>query len=186
MPGCQELRFSSTACRLRHEREAHGSHGHGLRPYLCSHADCERSKIGHGFPRSWNRNDHMKRVHYHTFPLGDSTGSPSLTSSEASTYADMQIVRKRTAPEEVPIEKEKRHKALVQGQLGKPAAGKSIDVAKAHGLRKSMQSQWRDCHAVFHRHFHNLRGPSDFETLEQLRNDADALYAMSRQLHQLG
>jgi len=128
----------------------------------------------------------MKRVHYHTFPLGDSTGSPSLTSSEASTYADMQIVRKRTAPEEVPIEKEKRHKALVQGQLGKPAAGKSIDVAKAHGLRKSMQSQWRDCHAVFHRHFHNLRGPSDFETLEQLRNDADALYAMSRQLHQLG
>ncbi|KAF1983957.1 hypothetical protein K402DRAFT_297776, partial [Aulographum hederae CBS 113979] len=60
---CIELQFSSTACLLRHEREAHGMHGHGSRPHLCTYADCERSIPGHGFPRRYNLYDHMKRVH---------------------------------------------------------------------------------------------------------------------------
>lgn len=38
-------------------------HGHGEKPFLCTIQDCERSKPGNGFPRHWNLNDHMKRVH---------------------------------------------------------------------------------------------------------------------------
>ena len=65
--------FSSTACLLRHEREAHGMHGHGARPHLCYYQDCERAVPGHGFPRRYNLFDHMKRVHGHN---GDSTLLP--------------------------------------------------------------------------------------------------------------
>jgi hypothetical protein len=60
---CENSRFSSTACLLRHEREAHAMHGHGDKPYLCTYNDCERGVTGNGFPRHWNLRDHMKRVH---------------------------------------------------------------------------------------------------------------------------
>ncbi|TVY33658.1 hypothetical protein LSUB1_G008838 [Lachnellula subtilissima] len=60
---CETLHFSSTACLLRHEREAHAMHGHGDKPYLCTHEGCERGVPGNGFPRHWNLRDHMKRVH---------------------------------------------------------------------------------------------------------------------------
>ncbi|EEU37566.1 uncharacterized protein NECHADRAFT_87435 [Fusarium vanettenii 77-13-4] len=60
---CEGARFSSTACLLRHEREAHGMHGHGDKPFLCTYAGCQRSVPGNGFPRQWNLKDHLKRVH---------------------------------------------------------------------------------------------------------------------------
>ncbi|TAQ84638.1 hypothetical protein B7494_g7040 [Chlorociboria aeruginascens] len=60
---CGSLQFSSTACLLRHEREAHAMHGHGLKPFFCKYEGCERSIPGNGFPRHWNLRDHMKRVH---------------------------------------------------------------------------------------------------------------------------
>jgi hypothetical protein len=60
---CKELQFSSTACLLRHEREAHAMHGHGDKPFLCTYDGCERGVAGNGFPRHWNLRDHMKRVH---------------------------------------------------------------------------------------------------------------------------
>jgi hypothetical protein len=65
---CVGVQFSSTACLLRHEREAHGMHGHGARPHLCHFRDCERAVPGHGFPRRYNLFDHMKRVHQYEGP----------------------------------------------------------------------------------------------------------------------
>ena len=50
---------------LRHEREAHGMHGHGEKPFLCEYPDCARSAPHNGFSRRWNLLDHMKRVHSH-------------------------------------------------------------------------------------------------------------------------
>jgi hypothetical protein len=38
-------------------------HGHGDKPFLCTYEGCERGVTGNGFPRHWNRRDHMKRVH---------------------------------------------------------------------------------------------------------------------------
>ena len=65
-PDCQEKAFSSNAVLFRHEREAHGLHGHGDNPWTCAYDGCERRKHGNGFPRKWNLYDHMRRVHGHS------------------------------------------------------------------------------------------------------------------------
>lgn len=72
---CENARFSSTACLLRHEREAHAMHGHGDKPFLCSYEGCDRAMPGNGFPRQWNLRDHMKRVHNDTRLPGSPTGT---------------------------------------------------------------------------------------------------------------
>jgi hypothetical protein len=61
--GCNSPQFSSNACLFRHQREAHGLHGHGENPHLCHYPGCERAQDRNGFPRKWNLKDHMKRVH---------------------------------------------------------------------------------------------------------------------------
>jgi hypothetical protein len=60
-PICRDLRFSSAACLVRHEREAHKMHGHD--ESLCEYPPCTRSAPGNGFRRSFNCKDHMTRCH---------------------------------------------------------------------------------------------------------------------------
>jgi hypothetical protein len=84
---CADAHFSSNACLFRHEREAHGMHGHGENPNLCHFNSCERSIPGNGFPRRWNLRDHMKRVH-------DYTLSDSVSSAEESPVAGRSSKRK--------------------------------------------------------------------------------------------
>lgn len=88
---CGNTRFSSATCLLRHEREAHGMHGHGDRPHLCTHKGCERSIPGNGFPRSWNLQDHMKRIHKDLAP----TESKAVRNDSVSD--EPTISRKRKA-----------------------------------------------------------------------------------------
>ena len=73
---CENARFSSTACLLRHEREEHLMHGHGEKPFLCTFDGCERGVPGNGFPRHWNLCDHMKRAHNRSPSPLTSTAKP--------------------------------------------------------------------------------------------------------------
>ena len=84
---CAKQEFSSTACLLRHEREAHGMYGHGDRPHLCYYSNCERGIPGNGFPRRYNLFDHMKRVHDHK-------GEPSSRHAGRTGGAKPQAERK--------------------------------------------------------------------------------------------
>ncbi|KAI9369026.1 putative C2H2 finger domain protein [Aspergillus egyptiacus] len=84
VPSCMDaqLHFSSNACLFRHEREAHGLHGHGDNPHLCLFEGCDRSIPGYGFPRRWNLYDHMRRVH--DYASSERTSSPDASPSSAT------------------------------------------------------------------------------------------------------
>jgi hypothetical protein len=117
VPACKDLQFSSTACLLRHEREAHAMHGHGDKPFLCTYEGCERGVTGNGFPRHWNLRDHMKRVHGDPGqPKSNASGSPPPSvgptkgkkrkageSPENALFAEKAIKRVATPPVSVVI-----------------------------------------------------------------------------------
>ncbi|KAK0959666.1 hypothetical protein LTR91_020740, partial [Friedmanniomyces endolithicus] len=98
LDACSKQEFSSTACLLRHEREAHGMHGHGDRPHLCYYDGCERGISGNGFPRRYNLFDHMKRVHDHKEEPESVTGSPVLGSTSQSQRRITGRKRKASGP----------------------------------------------------------------------------------------
>ncbi|KAH6625252.1 hypothetical protein C7974DRAFT_376793 [Boeremia exigua] len=109
---CVGVQFSSTACLLRHEREAHGMHGHGARPHLCHFQDCERAVPGHGFPRRYNLFDHMKRVHQFEGP----TTEPSPPTMQGHALRK-PVSRKRKATEDMVEKRQKVIKLTAEQQL---------------------------------------------------------------------
>ncbi|KAF1927770.1 uncharacterized protein M421DRAFT_421610 [Didymella exigua CBS 183.55] len=109
---CVGVQFSSTACLLRHEREAHGMHGHGARPHLCHFQDCERAVPGHGFPRRYNLFDHMKRVHQFEGP----TTEPSPPLQGQAPRKPVSRKRKASA-EDMPEKRPKVIKLTAEQQL---------------------------------------------------------------------
>ncbi|KAH7092226.1 hypothetical protein FB567DRAFT_545409 [Paraphoma chrysanthemicola] len=113
---CVGVQFSSTACLLRHEREAHGMHGHGARPHLCHFRDCERAVPGHGFPRRYNLFDHMKRVHQYDGPTTEP--SPPAMPGQAQRKT---LNRKRKASTEDANEKRQKAAKITAEQLRQQA-----------------------------------------------------------------
>ncbi|KFY45401.1 hypothetical protein V495_03004 [Pseudogymnoascus sp. VKM F-4514 (FW-929)] len=98
---CGETRFSSTACLLRHEREAHAMHGHGEKPFLCTADNCDRSIPGNGFPRHWNLRDHMKRVH-NTVPEPTDSDQPTRVPRKRKTSSVDGKMRKKNSASSPP------------------------------------------------------------------------------------
>nr|XP_036575332.1 C2H2 transcription factor [Colletotrichum truncatum]KAF6781890.1 C2H2 transcription factor [Colletotrichum truncatum] len=92
---CENARFSSTACLLRHEREAHAMHGHGDKPFLCSYDGCDRAMPGNGFPRQWNLKDHMRRVH-------NDNGAPGSPTNASSGQQSSKGRKRKDAPKAGP------------------------------------------------------------------------------------
>lgn len=91
-----QLQFSSNACLFRHEREAHGLHGHGDNPHLCLFEGCDRSVPGFGFPRRWNLFDHMRRVH--DYASSDRLSSPDASPTSGQSQKKKDNGRKRRVP----------------------------------------------------------------------------------------
>lgn len=146
---CEGARFSSTACLLRHEREAHGLHGHGDKPFLCVYEGCERAVPGSGFPRQWNLRDHMKRVHN---DHGSAGGSPPSGTNAQSTKG------------------RKRKTEGAEPQNGnRKATLKSMPVADSKQTpAKPLLEQWLDQRRVVEEIVRGLNKPDDARSLQQI------------------
>ncbi|KAL7798262.1 hypothetical protein V8C37DRAFT_369289 [Trichoderma ceciliae] len=156
---CEGARFSSTACLLRHEREAHGLHGHGDKPFLCMYEGCERSILGSGFPRQWNLRDHMKRVHN---DHGSTDGSPTGTAQQATKG------RKR-----------KSDASETQGSTSRKASIKSMPAPEPKlPPVKPLIEQWMDHRKAVEDIVRRMSKPEDVQNLQQISEAQKRLEAM--------
>lgn len=161
---CEGARFSSTACLLRHEREAHGLHGHGDKPFLCQYEGCERGVPGNGFPRQWNLKDHMKRVHNDH----GSTGTASPPGSSFVQPAAKGRKRKTEGSEVQPTSSRKStQKVMSPKEHKKPAA-------------KPLIEQWMDHRKVVEEMIRGLDKPQDVQTLQQITEMQKRLSVMTQ------
>ncbi|KAK4443953.1 zinc finger protein GLI2 [Podospora aff. communis PSN243] len=177
--GCQNARFSSTACLLRHEREAHAMHGHGEKPYLCTYEGCERSQPGHGFPRQWNLRDHMRRVH-------NDNGTTSASSSSAQAASPPPAVTAATSARG----RKRKNDGVQQEKTSseKSSSRKNSSSSKAAEAAKAAEAEWE----MWYKHqkelqslVHGYTQPDDPATLQYIKEAQDHLTAMGKISHDL-
>ncbi|KAI9717609.1 MAG: hypothetical protein M1812_004554 [Candelaria pacifica] len=174
---CTELRFSSTACLLRHEREAHGMHGHGAKPHLCSYEDCERSMPGNGFPRRWNLFDHMRRVHDYTGPPS-STGSitPPLSPDYIQVSSPKgQQSRKRKTFEGNTTQVTKRNRSVSSATAESTWTVVSSRTKERTQHARNLEIEWTRRHAMLKERLNKIQDPHDSQGHEHLKAEIMAL-----------
>lgn len=164
---CKGLSFSSTACLLRHEREAHAMHGHGDKPFLCPFEGCDRGILGKGFPRRWNLRDHIKRVHKD--PISSSTQTSE--NSESSTESSVSGISESTN-----CTKRRKRGTKYSAQLTfKAASGSSIvkKPKKSILIKRYKQKQLLLLETV-----KKLQDPKQHDNMELLRNANECIEVM--------
>ncbi|KAJ4304131.1 hypothetical protein N0V88_001741 [Collariella sp. IMI 366227] len=168
--GCQNTRFSSTACLLRHEREAHAMHGHGEKPYLCTYEGCERAIPGHGFPRQWNLRDHMKRVHNDSgVPVQPASPPPT-----GVTTSSRGRKRKSNSQEKQPAQ-EKPSSRKSNKAVPEPAAPKQPEVVTHPEL-----DQWYEHQKALQVFLQGCVQPDDPQTIQYIKDAQHHLNAMGK------
>ncbi|KAL8656509.1 MAG: hypothetical protein Q9210_000224 [Variospora velana] len=154
-------------------REAHGMHGHGDKPHLCTYQDCERAIVGNGFPRRWNLYDHMRRVHGYT-GSASSPGSTSPTPSSASSFSQGQAtlaIRKRRTSSPPKAEAMKKTKS---NNSSKPV----VSAVPQGRQRPSMQMIFQQHKAAINARMATL-DPTDALGMEQIHADCAILRTMA-------
>ncbi|KAK4165328.1 hypothetical protein QBC43DRAFT_32083 [Cladorrhinum sp. PSN259] len=168
--GCQNARFSSTACLLRHEREAHAMHGHGEKPYLCTYEGCERSVSGHGFPRQWNLRDHMRRVHNDNGTAAQPASPPASGAAATSTRGR----KRKTEGQDKPSGQEKTSSR----KSAKAAAEASKPVEPLVNLEVE---QWWEHQRALQSLVSGYGGqPGDHHAIQYIKDAQDRLNAMGK------
>ena len=146
-------------------------HGHGDKPYTCEFTDCERSFRGNGFPRRWNLQDHMKRVHDYTGPLG-SSGSTSPSPSSASSVGQGKAngtIRKRGTSNQPAAQQPKRTKSVVSAKANSKPIRSQSGVPQGKS-RYIIQKEWHEQHAALRERIDSL-DPTDARGHEQIAAD---------------
>jgi hypothetical protein len=153
---CENLNFSSTACLLRHEREAHAMHGHGNKPFLCSYKECDRATANNGFPRHWNLRDHMRRVHND----GGSVSPPPPGHSRGKKRKNDE------KPENQPTEKATK-------KVNTPAV---VHQPQGPTQEELYQQEYQRLVTLMEQ----IRDPKDAHNLEYLQSTMDSLRSLHR------
>ncbi|RMY89699.1 hypothetical protein D0862_10147 [Hortaea werneckii] len=201
---CAKQEFSSTACLLRHEREAHGMHGHGDRPHLCYYPGCERGIPGNGFPRRYNLFDHMKRVHDHKEDSTSLTASPGPANDASNSRRPGGRKRKASGPSstEPPAQRQKPlpsppaqapPAAALQRNTSYPAPaptssahqndGQSQHHNRARKLhdRQRLYSQWANQRDLLTHQMGFVQSPDDEAHLLRLSQNLEELRRLSQE-----
>ncbi|KAK6864778.1 C2H2 transcription factor [Apiospora arundinis] len=168
---CENARFSSTACLLRHEREAHAMHGHGDKPYLCTYEGCDRAVPGCGFPRNWNLRDHMRRVHNDN-GASLSSGAPSSASGRGSASHSAKG-RKRKSKDSSEMSSHGR-KPVSKTSAADDAA------AAARAAEQPLIEQWYEHHSALQEYLQRYNNPVAFELLDQTGEAGEHFSSMEK------
>lgn len=175
---CENARFSSTACLLRHEREAHAMHGHGDKPYLCAYEGCERAIHGNGFPRQWNLRDHMRRVHNDNGNPPSAPTGPSQSGLGSSAHSAKGRKRKSKDP-------------VDSTPGGRKQASKSAQAAEAAAAAKAAEQplidEWYQHQKSLQTYLQLYSSPDAFDHIPGLgdaKDHIDRMGQISDQLHQ--
>ncbi|KAK2050700.1 C2H2 transcription factor [Colletotrichum somersetense] len=167
---CENARFSSTACLLRHEREAHAMHGHGDKPFLCSYEGCDRAMHGNGFPRQWNLKDHMRRVH-------NDNGVPGSPTSTSNGQQSSKGRKRKDAPKAVgPVPPSRKVTA-------KAAAVEA--AAKEEQSSKPLIEEWMAHRQALEDIVRGLNQPEDTRNVQLIQDAQNHLSAMGKIGHNL-
>lgn len=159
---CKDLQFSSTACLLRHEREAHAMHGHGDKPFACTYEGCERGVPGNGFPRHWNLRDHMKRVH-------NDPGQPQTKSNASASPPP---------PGHSKTKKRKAEDSTDPSQMDKaPKRVATPTVVLPQG--PSLVDRYQEKHQLLQELVNKLCDPRRIDNIAMLRNAMDCIKVMA-------
>ena len=177
--GCSQIQFSSTACLLRHEREAHGMHGHGPKPHLCYFKDCERAQEGNGFPRRWNLHDHMKRVHEF---YGTEPSSKSDSPSPPPTGLQEMSKKKRTpSPTAAGSAKRPKLNTVIRGNtssIGQQHLSQvNIIPVEPEYQSQSLNQMWCEHITQVQARLRSL-DPTDPRQLQQYQKDTETLHTI--------
>ncbi|KAL2270347.1 hypothetical protein VTJ83DRAFT_2531 [Remersonia thermophila] len=173
--GCENARFSSTACLLRHEREAHAMHGHGEKPYRCTYEGCERSIPGHGFPRQWNLRDHMRRVH-------NDNGAAQPSSPPASGAATSTRGRKRKSDTQ---DKPSGQEKISSRKSSSKASSESSAPKQPEVVSNPEIDQWYEHQRALQTYIQSFGQPDDPQSLQYIRDAQEHLNAMGKISHGL-
>ncbi|KAI1153346.1 hypothetical protein F4825DRAFT_265509 [Nemania diffusa] len=174
---CENARFSSTACLLRHEREAHAMHGHGDKPYLCTYEGCERAISGNGFPRQWNLRDHMRRVHNDNGNSLTTHTGPSQTTHGSSAHSAKG--RKRKNKDSVDSSSSSRKQASKSAQAAEAAA-----AAKA--AEQPLIDEWYQHQKALQNYLQAYSSPDAIDQVQGIddaKNNMEAMAKISKKLH---
>ncbi|KAJ5561278.1 hypothetical protein N7535_004256 [Penicillium sp. DV-2018c] len=168
-----QLRFSSNACLFRHEREAHGLHGHGDNPHLCLWEGCERAVPGNGFPRRWNLYDHMRRVH--DYATSERHSSPETSPGAGQIKKKEPTTRKRRVTGVTPAPTMKRTRS-VQSQASVGKASQTSATGLAQRLHNAEQDYYK-CRSRLLEQIGNI-SPQDTSMHDKVNASLQELFAL--------
>ncbi|KAF9877334.1 C2H2 transcription factor [Colletotrichum karsti] len=162
---CENARFSSTACLLRHEREAHAMHGHGDKPFLCSYEGCDRAMPGNGFPRQWNLKDHMRRVH-------NDNGAPGSPTNASVGQQSSKSRKRKDAP--------KAGSAPSSRKVTAKPAVVEVAIKEEEQSSKPLIEEWLSHRQALENIIRDFAQPEDVKNVQLIKDAHSHLAAMGK------
>ncbi|KAK8121506.1 hypothetical protein PG999_005626, partial [Apiospora kogelbergensis] len=173
---CQNVRFSSTGCLLRHEREAHAVHGHRDKPYACTYEGCSRAVPKNGFTRNWNLQDHMRRVHKDHGASIDSQSGSSFSRRDSTS-----VLAKRREKNRSRSSKALSHSRKLS--LEQEPADDTADATRT--AEQALTSRWYEHRSAMQQCLQRYANPAAFDFLKdssEARSHFSAMVRITRKL----